>query len=215
MRRGSFILAGALCAALLCVPALASQPDPVEIPVTVRYIRDVEWVDTPVTDGSATVDLGDGVTVTVDGVDQAEVYLVVYPIPREDAQAWAWLEECMEGYGTQLYPVELYFVDGDGHRVEVDAPFTVTIQAAQEYTNPVAFAVDTQGAVTDLGGTAQGNGVTFTATGSGYYVLAQRGQPDDTTPPQTGDQSAWMGYVAALALAGCGLAALAGRRRFQ
>lgn len=213
MRRGSFILAGALCVTLLCGPALANQPNPVEIPVTARYVRDMAWVEAPVTDGSATVDLGDGVTVTVDGVDQAEVYLVVYPIPREDAQAWAWLEECMEGYGAQLYPVELYFVDGDGHRVEVDTSFTVTIQGAQEYTNPGAFAVDTQGPVTDLGGTAQGNGVTFTATGSGYYVLAQRLKQEDV--PQTGDTTLWLEWLTTLSLAGAGLVGLLAKKKAQ
>ena len=84
--------------------------------------------------------------------------LVVYPIPRSDELAWAWMESCMEKYGTNLYPLDLYFVDSQGDRVEVQSTITVTVTYTGDYQAPAVFDLAKTGAVTEMESHAQGHG---------------------------------------------------------
>ena len=99
----------------------------------VQSVQEAAWSEAPVEKGQACVSLEDGVQVTVSGDALDGLTLVVYPIPLSDEQAWAWMESCMEQYGTNLYPLDLFFVDGQGNRVEVQSAITVTVTYTGDY----------------------------------------------------------------------------------
>lgn len=111
--------------------------------------------------------------------------LVVYPIPRSDEQAWAWMESCMEKYGTNLYPLDLSFMDSQGDRVEVQSVITVTVTYTGDYQAPAVFYLAESGAVTEMESQAQGTAVTFTTNHNSYYVLAET--EEGHTPVEPGD----------------------------
>lgn len=113
------IFVSALSALLFTMPAFAAAPEAEEIPVVAQSVQETAWAEAPVVDGQDSVQLEDGVQVTVSGQALDGLTLVVYQIPRSDEQAWAWMESCMEKYGTNLYPLDLSFMDSQGDRVEV------------------------------------------------------------------------------------------------
>ena len=103
------IFMSALSILLFTMPAFAAAPEPEEIPVVVKSVQETAWAEAPVVEGQASVQLEDGVQVTVSGQALDGLTLVVYPIPRSDELAWAWMESCMEKYGTN--PVSYTHLD--------------------------------------------------------------------------------------------------------
>ena len=200
------IFMSALSILLFTVPAFAVAPEPEEIPVVVQSVQEAAWSEAPVEKGQACVSLEDGVQVTVSGEALDGLTLVVYQIPRSDEQAWAWMESCMEQYGTNLYPLDLFFMDSQGDRVEVQSAITVTVTYTGDYQAPAVFYLAETGAVTEMESQAQGTAVTFTTNHNSYYVLAETdgintpvepvdpdedgsGQPSDGDTSQPGDTS--------------------------
>lgn len=203
------VFASALATMMFTIPAFAAVPESVEIPVIVQYVQQATWVEAPVVEGQVSVELEDGVQILVSGKALDGLTLVVYPIPRSDEQAWAWFTSCMEGYGTELYPLELFFVDSQGNQVEVQSTLTVTVTYTGDYQTPAVFYLAKNGAVTKMEFGAEDTAITFTTNHNGYYVLAETegidtpkepdedgsGQPSygDTSQPddtiQSGDTS--------------------------
>lgn len=200
------IFISALSILLFTVPAFAVAPEPEEIPVVVQSVQETAWAEAPVVEGQASVQLEDGVQVTVSGQALDGLTLVVYPIPRSDELAWAWMESCMEKYGTNLYPLDLYFVDSQGSRVEVQSAITVTVTYTGDYQAPAVFYLAENGSVTKMKSQAEGTAITFTTDHNSYYVLAETeeghtpvepddpdedgsGQPSDGDTSQPGDTS--------------------------
>lgn len=104
-----------------------------------QSVQETAWAEATVVDGQDSVQLEDGVQVTVSGQALDGLTLVVYQIPRSDEQAWAWMESCMEKYGTNLYPLDLSFMDSQGDRVEVQSVITVTVTYTGDYQAPAVF----------------------------------------------------------------------------
>ena len=144
------IFMSALSILLFTMPAFAAAPEPEEIPVVVKSVQETAWAEGPVMEGQASVQLEDGVQVTVSGQALDGLTLVVYPIPRSDELAWAWMESCMEKYGTNLYPLDLSFMDSQGSRVEVQSVITVTVTYTGDYQAPAVFYLAESGAVTEM-----------------------------------------------------------------
>ena len=200
------IFVSALSILLFTMPAFAAAPEAEEIPVVVQSVQETAWAEATVVDGQASVQLEDGVQVTVSGEALDGLTLVVYQIPRSDEQAWAWMESCMEKYGTNLYPLDLYFVDSQGSRVEVQSAITVTVTYTGDYQTPAVFYLAENGSVTKMKSQAEGTAITFTTHHNSYYVLAETegintpvepdkpdedgsGRPSDGDPSQPGDTS--------------------------
>ena len=217
------VFASVLATMMFAFPVFASTPEPVKIPVTVQSVQNTAWVKAPVVQGRANVELEDGIQISVSGKVLDGLTLVVYPIPRSDEQAWAWIESCLEGYGTYLYPLDLFFVDDQGNRVEAPGLFTVTVTGAGEYQTPAVFYLAQNGAVTRMKSQAKGTAITFTTNHNNYYVLAEAegihtpeepdeegsGQPSDGntsqsggTSPQTGDDVQPLIWYALLLVSG-------------
>ena len=200
------IFVSALSALLFTMPAFAAAPEPEEIPVVAQSVRETAWAEATVVEGQASVQLEDGVQVAVSGQALDGLTLVVYPIPRSDEQAWAWVESCMEKYGTNLYPLDLFFVDSQGNRVEVQSAITVTVTYTGDYQAPAVFYLAENGSVTKMESQAEDTAITFITNHNSYYVLAETdgintpvepddpdedgsGQPSDGDPSQPGDTS--------------------------
>lgn len=152
----------------------------------VRCLRQTDTITAPAAGGQATAELEQGTTLTVTGLpEQDGLTLVIYPIPAGDTQAWSWFAGCMAPYGTKLYPLDIYFEDSDGNRVELSVTITITIETLRDYTDPIVCYVATDGTVEVLDSHTEGNTITFTTTHNSYYVLAERAAEPTPTPSPT------------------------------
>lgn len=172
----------ALClAAMLCLsPALSchAADGGADIPVYARYIRDYAGVyDVPVGRGHPPVETDDGVRVTAEG--EEGIWLIVYPIPHTDEDARTWLLRCLKDYGTKIYPMEIFFVDENGNRVEPKGEVTITITPPEGFGEAVVCQVATDSEVSRKDSQKNGEEISFSYSGSGYYVLTQKTGSDD------------------------------------
>lgn len=199
------------------------------------YTRDAALDDpataaAPAENGSAAVTLADGTQVTVTGITEDGLWLVVRPVA--DPQLVAWLETCVAPYGTQIYPMDIYFVDSRGVRTESTGVVTVTVETPKGYAEPIVCCVAPDGTVAVMSSSVNGNAITFRANRNNYYVLAEKipgavtaagtqtGTANETDgqtsrpgtaggaggqAPQTGDAGRPWLWCAVMLLAGCGL----------
>lgn len=181
-----------------------------------------ETVTSPMENGSATVTLADGTTITVTGSTEEGLWLVVRPVT--DPALLGWFEQNLASYGTKLYPMDIYFVDHRGVHTEIAGTIMVTVETPEDYTEPVICYVPLEGSVTVMDSHAEGNRIAFQTGQNGYYILAEKSAGEtntrpgasggsDTKPsasggtstksPQTGDESnPWLWGAAALLACG-------------
>ncbi len=160
-------------------------------------------VTAPLENGDTAVMLEDGTKIAVTGVAEDGLWLVVRFV--SDADLAAWLEQRFAPYGTNIYPLDIYFVDSRGVRTEINGTITVTVEAEKEYTEPIVGYVAPDGAASVMDSSLSGKEITFQTDRGGYYVLAER-LPDGTSdPPQTGDTGNPWFWGAMMLLACCGL----------
>lgn len=203
----------AFSACMACYAAaetLAEEKRSVNIDVVADYVKntsDPKRFYGEITDGRATVTTDDGATVAVSGVQADGLTLVVLPIMKSETAAWEWFSSCLKNYGTNLYPVDIYFIDKNGNRVEYNGSFSISITTPETYTEPSVFYLSTDGKVTPLDSTVNGNAVTFQISHNSYYVIAEKLQstPDDPDSPPTGDTSNKPLWIALVLVAGVGV----------
>ena len=186
-RTGALGIALLLCLlmALPCSAAALTESRKTEIEVRARYIQESDRYTAPVENGGAAVTLGDGSSVAVSGVTGNELRLVVYPIPKTDAQGFRWFESCMAAYGTNIYPMDIYFIDQDGNRVEVSRTVTVTVETLETYASPVICHLSTEGNVTVMDSSVDGKRITFQTDHNSYYVLAEKKEEPGSETEET------------------------------
>lgn len=185
-----------------------------------------ETVTAPAENGSVTVTLEDGTKITVTGVTEDGLWLVVRPIT--DSELAAWLEKCVAPYGTHIYPMDIYFVDSRGVRTGITGTIAVTVETLKDYTEPIVCYVAPDGAVTVMENSVNGKKITFQANHNGYYVLAEKVSGTANTQPgtsggtngqspQTGDTGSLWLWGAMMLPACCGLVGciLFGRKKKQ
>lgn len=146
-------------------------------------LDDPETATAPAENGSVTVTLEDGTKITVTGIPEDDLWLVVQPI--SDPELLAWFEQCLTPYGTNLYPMDIYFVDSRGVRTEITGTITVTVETLKDYTEPIVCYVAPDGAVTVMDSSVNGKEITFRTDHNSYYVLAEKlsGGGDGWTAP--------------------------------
>ena len=186
-RTGALGIALFLCLlmAFPCSAAALTESRETRIEVRARYIQESDRYTAPVENGEAAAALADGSSVTVSGVTGSGLWLVVYPIPKTDAQGWSWFESCMAAYGTNIYPMDIYFVDQDGNRVEVSRTVTVTVETLETYASPVICHLSTEGNVTVMDSSVDGNRITFRTDHNSYYVLAEKKEEPGSETEET------------------------------
>lgn len=225
MKRGLCVFSMILCVMMWGLPALAADREQTEIDVLARRIQQQEACTAPMVNGTAGLELPDGTMLTVEGIKEAGLQLAVYLIPGEDYAAWDWIEQCMRNFGTRLYPMEIYFTDEQGNRVNVSERIAVSVSFPDTYLNPAIFYLPADGSTVCLESRAAENRIVFFAEHSGIYVLAEKEGIGETAvkeenaqtvtgssvSPRTGD-TAWPG-LCVLLLTASGAALAAGRVR--
>lgn len=240
MKRMKGAMAALLLSLLMVLPcSAAAKAETKTIDVYARAIRESDAYTAPVEDGEASVKLNDGTSVTVSGVPDSGLWLVVYPVPETEEDAWDWFENCMEAYGTNLYPMEIYFIDQDGNRTEVGGTVTVTVKMPGKYETPIICRLSSDGQAAMMDSSLDGDRITFQPKGGTYYVLAEKkgdsgsgSEKDDgssteeasgagsgeagtagSKSPRTGDDSGIWLWAAAFCISAVGAAVALKRRR--
>lgn len=183
-------LAAMLCLspALSCHAASGGADGGADIPVYARYIREYAGVyDIPVGRGHPPVETDDEVRITAEG--EEGIWLIVYPIPHTDEDARTWLLRCLKDYGTKIYPMEIFFVDENGNRVEPKGEVTITIVPPEGFGEAVVCQVAAEGEVSRKDSRKNGEEISFSYSGSGYYVLTQKTGSDDEDDALGSDSS--------------------------
>lgn len=198
MRKLFVVFLSVICVFSATVNCFAATEVPTEnkgsesIDVVADYVKntsDPKRVYCEITDGKAGVTVADGVTVSVSDVRAEGLTLVVLPITKAEEEAWNWIEACLGNRGKSLYPMDIYFIDENGNRVEYNATFSVSITTPDRYTAPSVFYISTDGQTTEISCIADGNTVSFETDHSSYYTVAEKIQntSDKPTSPPTGD----------------------------
>lgn len=133
--------------------------------------------------GSGEVTLDDGTAVTVEGASLPDglLFVVEHILEEENGEIHDWVGKCMEGLGTNLRVYDIYFVDSNGQRYEVDGQITVTISLNGGYRNPSVYYVSGQGSVTRMESSVSDGRISFTTTHNSYYVLAEQPEGGNET----------------------------------
>ena len=194
--------AAALCLLLAVLPvsALAQETQTVQDSQAAQETQTVQDSQTVLTtkvnghpdtveQGSGEVTLDDGTAVTVEGdsLPDGLLFVVEHIQEEENGEIHDWIVKCMEGHGTNLRVYDIYFVDSNGQRYEVDGQITVTISLNGAYKNPSVYYVSEQGSVTRMESSVSGGKISFAATHNSYYVLAEQpeGGNETETPGET------------------------------
>ncbi len=142
----------------------------------------------PVQDGTSKIELPNGVQISVRNVKQENLTMVVYCVSKEEKEAGEWFTSCMKGFGTQIQPFEIYFLDEDGNRISADG-VTVEITMTEAFMHPVAFSLNSSGTVKELDANSVKKTITFVTDGNPYYVLAEKEVMNKAVPDKTASSS--------------------------
>lgn len=163
--------------------ALTGEQEQAAFGIYATYIAgETEYLTSPIKNGNGEIQLPDGSVITVSGVTDNNLTLVVYPVTSQEAEAWEWFAACMEGKGKNISPFEIYFVDENGNRVLADG---VTISLLNTWKNPAVFSLNSDGTLTALSLQIRDDQMIFRANGSYYYVLAEKAEQEIPTEPTT------------------------------
>lgn len=213
MRRILIVILTLICAffvSMTCYAAteiLTENKQSVSVYVAADFEKntsDPERFYCKVNGGKASVTLADGVTVSVSGIRADGLTLVVMPITKAETEAWEWFESCLENYGTNLLPVDIYFIDENGNSVKFSGSFSVSVTTSDKYTEPSVFYLSPDGKVTIIKCTSDGKTVTFETDHNSYYVIAEKVSqiPSNSHSPKTGDKSNMPIWIALLLVSG-------------
>ena len=130
-----------------------------------------------VSNGTATVNTDDGITVTVKGAPDTAVRLNVVPLPADLTEAMDWVEESIGGIAYPMHTFDIYFEDAMGARINLqDVEVTASCSHCADANVLIAL---TAGGRTAIMGEV---GEAFTAGGSHYYVLSKIVGKDEPWP---------------------------------
>lgn len=164
---------------------LDMENDQTEISVYARAEDSTEWIEAPVEDGKAEVQLPDGTEITAEGIENDDWTLIIYIIPETDEEAVDWFENMLAGEAEDIAVYHIYFLDEDGNVYDADG-VTVTIDLPENMEDPGVYAVTTAGELEVLAATMGQGKITFTTDGSPYYALGTTRK--NTGPAPTGDR---------------------------
>lgn len=184
------ILLCVTCVSLLALPCAAAQitqpDDSVTTDVFAKYIEQIDGeYQAPVSDGSAEIRTEDGTVISVSGLSDDALTLVVCLIT--EAAAREWLSAQVNAFGKLLRPYEIYMINAKGERVPLSVGAAISISLPEGCTNPVVVRVPASGAAQSMEARTEKGSVLFTAGAAGFYVIAEKKAND--IPPQTGDDA--------------------------
>ena len=154
-----------------------------EIDVQAKYTRlehDVPPVD--LEDASGTATMEDGAIIHVSDAPENAVSLVIYAIPKDEKEIWAWFNECLKNAGVLVQPYDIYFLDNNGNRLNADGA-KISIERNGSSKNLSVYGVTTDGTAAELESSFANGVIVFITNGSHYYVLAEQSDESSSTEP--------------------------------
>ena len=159
--------------------------------------------------GEYTVTLDNGISVTVRSEDE-DMRLVVREITEDDEKAYEWFESCVDNMTEDFAPLDIYFIDEAGNRVELPDGTDITISTNGKSQYIVALSYD--GEATKLTMSSSDGAFTFDSNDKyGYYIVCEA--PYDVQSPQTGDCINATLIVLALVLSACAVICLVSEKK--
>ena len=216
MKKLVSILAAALLALLICVPAYAAEtvgevPGNTEISVYAKYVDDTDFTVISTDDnGSGGITLPDGTEITVSGADKANGRIVVEEVPDKGVLDWAKKQLGDKADGAKIYYV--YVLDENG-KTQPAIGVTVTVKPKDGNADSVYAISDSK--TGKLPSASKDGSVTFTTDGSLFYALCK---DSESTPggksPQTNDSDLALRFTLLLAVGSMiTAAAVAGKKK--
>lgn len=138
--------------------------------------------------GSYLIDTQNGIKVSVESPKQEDLLLVVHIIKEQDKEAYQWFLDCTEVHGKKPIIFDIYFVDGDGNRIELNDDVEICVELSDTYSVLKVYALNQQGVLNELDRSIQNGSISFKSTTENYYVILE-GKTDTVDSPQTGDNS--------------------------
>ena len=167
--------------------AFAAESEDTSVDVKAMYVENTPWsAVSPDEDGTAAVTLPGGTSLTVSGIQNVGWQLVIEPVTEKEPLDW--LDSLLGGKLNDRTALHIFFLDESGTAHSADG-VTVTVQAPPARAS--AYAVASNGTVTDQTGKAGADSLSFTTNGSPFYVYGTLPHSGAYTPdtPQTGDNS--------------------------
>lgn len=194
-----------VCLLLLSCTAttFAAESEDTSVDVKAMYVDSTPWsAVSPDEDGTAAVTLPGGTSLTVSGIQNVGWLLVIEPVTEKEPLDW--LNSLLGGKLNDRTALHIFFLDENGTAHSADG-VTVTVQAPPARAS--AYAVASNGTVTDQTGKAGAGSLSFTTNGSPFYVYGSRPHSGAYTPdtPQTGDNTHLALWFTLLTLSGATL----------
>lgn len=147
-----------------------------------RYSSDPNVYMCTLTNGKYIIETASGLIVTVVPKNpDSQLRLVVRIIPKTD-EAYSWFEKCFQSFDGNIIPLDIYYVDADGNRINIYDDILIEINS-NDKVNKV-FTLSTDGVVDSIDSTITSTAVSFEANGKGYYVLFFENQKNNNTVPE-------------------------------
>lgn len=154
-------------------------------------------------DGYASIITDEGIKITITGNIPDSFVFSVVPILDEDALSW--FGNCMKGYGIKVIPYDIYIIDKDGKKYQLEESVKISLTIPSTYKNPVIFHVSKDGKVKSINSYVEDTTISFYIEHMSYYVLAEKTMISNDSDnsyrpnaPQTGDTKKveiWITYI--------------------
>lgn len=119
--------------------------------------------------GSYAVCTDEGLQIVVSPKDNTDLTLVVRTIQKTD-NAFVWFEHCFAGYNGRIIPLDIFYVNEIGERIELKGDERITVTFAENVTN--VYFLSTEENIEEVESQKESNAVSFnTFKSRGYYVL--------------------------------------------
>lgn len=184
----------AFCACLLLlsctVTAFAAEAENTTVDVKAQYVDNTPWnAVLPGDDGTASVTLSDGTSLTVSGIQNTDRQLVVEPVTEKEPLDW--LNSLLNSKLNDRTVLHIFFLDENGTAHSADG-ITVTVTTAKTLTDAAVYSVSSDGNANSCAGVLGDNRLTFTTDGNAFYAYGSKltskpDTPDDPNTPDTPD----------------------------
>ncbi len=125
----------------------------------------------------------DGITFTVIPSNaDSNLMLVLHLVTNSGKEAYEWFASCTKEYGSKILPFDLYLIDANGNRVEMNDSMEISIMLPNGFGMPTVCQLNTNGKTCVLKALFSVGQVKFTIDHNSYYVITAK----SASSPQTG-----------------------------
>ena len=157
-----------------------------EIDVSAKYEQYIDGIyKAELKNGSVSVTVADGVTVSISGVSADAKWMEVFPIPATEAAALEWMGSAINQHGILSHAYMISCVNQNGNRTYASGG-TVSITCNHCYKREIVVGLNPDGTATVID---SANGTTFVPNGNTYFIIAEKKAVAGITVPVRGDEN--------------------------